>query len=148
MILVVNKYDLVVKDDSTMSEWTKKIRQEFQFLTYIPVVFLSAKTRSRLNTLFPELQKVFENYQRRVPTSTLNEVISEAMLLNPSKEHNHKVLKVYYATQVKTKCPTFVLFVNQTDAIHFSYYRYLENRLRERFDFEGTPIKMILRNRE
>ena len=148
MILVVNKYDLVVKDDSTMSEWIKKIRQEFQFLTYIPVVFLSAKTKSRLNTLFPELEKVFGNYQRRVPTSTLNEVISEAMLLNPPKEHNHKVLKVDYATQVKTKCPTFVLFVNQTDAIHFSYYRYLENRLRERFDFEGTPIKMIMRNRE
>ncbi len=148
MIVVVNKYDLIEKDTNTMKEWEERIRQEFKFLSYAPIVFLSAKTKARLKTLFPVLDKVYENYDRRVSTSVLNEVISEATLLNPPKEHNRKVVKIYYATQVKTKCPTFVLFVNQPDAMHFSYHRYLENRIRERFDFEGTPVRIILRNRE
>ncbi|MBU1144235.1 MAG: ribosome biogenesis GTPase Der [Firmicutes bacterium] len=148
MVIVVNKWDTLEKDDKTMQEWTKKVRQEFQFITYMPVVFLSAKTKARIHTLFPIVEKAFENYQRRVSTSVLNEVISEAMLLNPPKEHNQAKVKVYYATQVKSKCPTFILFVNDSDCMHFSYYRYLENRLRERFDFEGTPIKMILRKRQ
>jgi len=148
MVLVVNKYDLVDKNDQTMVEWTKTIRSEFRFISYIPVVFLSAKTGSRLNSLFPAIEKAYGNYERRVSTSALNEIISEAMLLNPPKEHNRKLLRVYYATQVKTKCPTFVFFVNHTDSVHFSYQRYLENRIRERFDFEGTPINIIFRNRE
>lgn len=148
IVLVVNKYDLVAKDNNTIVEWEKRIRQEFKFLSYAPIVFLSAKTKSRVKTLFPAIEKAFENYSRRVSTSVLNEVINEAVLLNPPKEHNHKQIKIYYATQVKERCPTFVLFVNYTDAMHFSYHRYLENRIRERFDFEGTPIKIILRNRE
>lgn len=148
MILVVNKWDAIEKDDKTMTEWTKDIRQEFQFLSYIPIVFLSALTKARLNTLFPVIMTCYQNYQRRVQTSQFNEIISEAMELNPPKEHNQNKVKVYYSTQVATKCPTFVLFVNDTNAMHFSYYRYLENRIRERFDFEGTPIKMILRKRD
>ena len=148
MIIVVNKYDTVVKTEKTMQEWTEKLRNEFQFLSYIPIAFLSAKTKARLHTLFPLIEQVFMNYQKRIPTAALNEVISEAMLLNPPSEHNQSRIKVYYATQVKTACPTFVLFVNDTEALHFSYYRYLENRIRERFDFTGTPIKMILRKRE
>lgn len=148
MILVVNKWDAIEKDDKTMVEWTKDIRQEFQFLSYIPIVFLSALTKARLNTLFPVIMTCYQNYQRRVQTSQFNEVLSEAMEINPPKEHNQNKVKVYYATQVATKCPTFVLFVNDTNAMHFSYYRYLENRVRERFDFEGTPIKMILRKRD
>jgi GTP-binding protein len=131
-----------------MHEWEETIRNEFRFLSYIPIVFLSAKTKSRIHTLFPIIKKTFENYSRRVSTSTLNEVISEAMIVTPPKEHNQKIIKVYYATQVKVKCPTFVLFVNDTNALHFSYYRFIENRIRENFDLFGTPISIILRNRD
>jgi GTPase len=148
LILVVNKWDKIEKDDHTMPEWEKTIRNEFRFLSYIPIVYLSAKTKARIHTLFPVVKNVYENYSRRVSTSLLNEVIQEAMIINPPKEHNQKRIKVFYATQVKTKAPTFVLFVNDTEALHFSYYRYLENRLRENFDFFGTPISLILRNRE
>lgn len=148
MVIVVNKWDALDKDQHTMDTWTKTIRSEFQFLTYIPIVFLSAKTKSRMKTLFPVIDQVYENYNRRVSTSLLNEVISDAMILNPPKAHKQKIIKVYYATQVKSKCPTFVLFVNDTECLHFSYYRYLENRLRERFDFTGTPLNLVLRNRE
>jgi GTP-binding protein len=148
LIIVVNKWDAIEKTDKTMHDWETKIRNEFRFLSYIPIVFLSAKTKSRIHTLFPLLKKVYENYAKRVSTSLLNEVIQEAMIVTPPKEHNQKRLKVYYATQVKAKCPTFVLFVNDTDALHFSYYRFLENRLRENFDLFGTPISIILRNRE
>ncbi|MDP2425774.1 MAG: ribosome biogenesis GTPase Der [bacterium] len=148
MIIVVNKWDGIQKDDHTMNEWTENLRIEFQFLTYIPIVFLSALTKARLKTLFPSIKQSYDNYVKRISTSALNEVISEAMEINPPKEHNQNKVKVYYATQVASKCPTFVLFVNDTNCMHFSYYRYLENRLRERFDFFGTPIKMILRKRD
>ncbi|MDZ4197116.1 MAG: ribosome biogenesis GTPase Der, partial [Candidatus Izemoplasmatales bacterium] len=147
MIIVVNKWDGIQKDDHTMNEWTENLRIEFQFLTYIPIVFLSALTKARLKTLFPSIKQSYDNYVKRISTSALNEVISEAMEINPPKEHNQNKVKVYYATQVASKCPTFVLFVNDTNCMHFSYYRYLENRLRERFDFFGTPIKMILTKR-
>ena len=148
VIIVVNKWDAIEKNDKTMHEWEETIRNEFKFLSYIPIVFLSAKTKSRIHTLFPIIKTVFENYSRRVSTSILNEVISEAMIVTPPKEHNQKIIKVYYATQVKVKCPTFVLFVNDTNALHFSYYRFLENRIRENFDLFGTPISIILRNRD
>ncbi len=148
LIIVVNKWDAIEKTDKTMNEWEDKIRDEFRFLSYIPIVFLSAKTKSRIHTLFPLLKTCYENYSRRVSTSLLNEVISEAMMVTPPKEHNHMRLKVYYSTQVKAKCPTFVLFVNDTNALHFSYQRFLENRLRENFELFGTPISIILRNRE
>jgi GTP-binding protein len=148
LILVVNKWDTIEKDQYTMNEWEKDIRKEFRFLSYIPIVYVSAKTGARVKSIFPVIDKTYENYDRRVSTSILNEVISEAILLNPPKAHKQKIIKVYYVTQVKTKCPTFVLFVNDTNCIHFSYYRYLENRLRERFDFFGTPLNLVLRNRE
>ncbi|MFA7075920.1 MAG: ribosome biogenesis GTPase Der [Candidatus Izemoplasmatales bacterium] len=148
LIIVVNKWDAIEKTDKTMHEWEEKIRAEFRFLSYIPIVFLSAKTKSRIHTLFPLLKTCYENYTRRVSTSLLNEVIQESMIITPPKEHNHKRIKVYYATQVKTKCPTFVLFVNDTNALHFSYQRFIENRIRENFDLFGTPISIILRNRE
>ncbi|MFA5006409.1 MAG: ribosome biogenesis GTPase Der [Candidatus Izemoplasmatales bacterium] len=148
MILVVNKWDAVEKDDRTMEEWTKVMRTEFQFLSYIPIVFLSAKKKTRVHLLFPAIRRVAENFARRVSTSVMNEVVSDAMAMFPPHEHNQVKLRVYYATQVAVKCPTFVLFVNDTEALHFSYRRYLENRIREAFDFEGTPIKLILRRRE
>ncbi|MBI9009476.1 MAG: ribosome biogenesis GTPase Der [Tenericutes bacterium] len=148
LIIVVNKWDVIEKDQYTMNEWEKDIRKEFRFLSYIPIVFVSAKTNARVKTIFPVIDRAYENYDRRISTSMLNEVISEAMMLNPPKAHKQKIVKVYYATQVKTKCPTFVLFVNDSNCMHFSYYRYLENRLRERFDFIGTPLNLVLRNRE
>jgi GTP-binding protein len=147
MIVVVNKWDSIERDQYTMKEWEDKIRMEFKFLKYIPIVFLSALTKARIKTLFPVINQAYENYNKRVSTSMLNEVIQDAMILNPPKIHKQKVLKVFYATQVKVKCPTFVLFVNDVNVMHFSYYRYLENKLREKFDFFGTPISIILRNR-
>ena len=147
MIVVVNKWDAIERDQYTMKTWEDKIRAEFKFLKYIPIVFVSALTKSRIKTLFPVIKQAYANYSKRVSTSMLNEVIQDAMILNPPKMHKQKVLKVFYATQVKEKCPTFVLFVNDINVLHFSYYRYLENKLREKFDFFGTPINIILRNR-
>ncbi len=148
IILVVNKWDTVNKDTKTMGRWEKEIRSHFQFVTYAPIIFLSALTHQRVKTLFPNIKQVFENYSRRVQTSVMNDVILDAMYVNPPKKHNGQVLKVYYATQVASKPPTFVLFVNDDNVMHFSYRRYLHNRLRESFNFEGTPIKLILRKRD
>jgi len=148
IMLVVNKWDTIEKNTFTMSRWEKELRSHFQFITYAPIIFLSALTKQRVNTLFPHIKQVFENYTRRVQTSVMNDVILDAMYVNPPKKHNGQVLKVYYATQVSSKPPTFVLFVNDDTCMHFSYKRYLQNRLRESFNFEGTPIKLILRKRD
>ncbi len=148
IVLVVNKWDTVEKNTFTMSRWEKELRSHFQFITYAPIIFLSALTNQRVNTLFPHIKQVFENYSRRVQTSVMNDVILDAMYVNPPKKHNGQVLKVYYATQVSAKPPTFILFVNDDTCMHFSYKRYLQNRLRESFNFEGTPIKLILRKRD
>ena len=148
IILVVNKWDTVKKDTFTMNRWEKELRSHFQFVTYAPLIFLSALTHQRVNTLFPHIAQVFENYTRRVQTSVMNDVVLDAMYVNPPKKHNGQVLKVYYATQVASKPPTFILFVNDEHCMHFSYKRYLQNRLRESFNFEGTPIKLVLRKRD
>lgn len=148
IMIVVNKWDTVEKDTYTMNKWEKEIRSHFQFLPYAPIVFLSALKKQRVKTLFPEIRKIFGNYNRRVQTSVLNDVILDAFYVNPPKNHNGGKLKVYYATQVSQKPPTFVLFVNDENWMHFSYERYLKNRLRESFDFEGTPVRIILRKRD
>ncbi len=148
IMIVVNKWDTVEKDTNTMNRWEKEIRSHFQFITYAPIVFLSALTKKRVSTLFPEIQRIYNNFDRRVQTSVLNDVILDAFYVNPPKNHNGGKVKVFYATQVGTKPPTFVLFVNDENVMHFSYQRYLLNRLRESFDFEGTPIKLILRKRD
>lgn len=148
MILVVNKWDAVEKNDRTMAEYTETIRKEFQFLDFVPVVFLSAKTKQRVPTLFPLIETVFENFNRRIPTSVLNEVLSDAVSFFPPKEVLGVKLRIYYASQVAVKCPAIVLFVNDPESMHWSYGRYLENRIRERFAFEGSPIKLILRRRD
>ncbi|MCK5388584.1 MAG: ribosome biogenesis GTPase Der, partial [Candidatus Izimaplasma sp.] len=148
IILVINKWDTVNKDTKTMGRWEKELRSHFQFITYAPLIFLSALTHQRVNTLFPHIKQVFENYSRRVQTSVMNDVVLDAMYVSPPKKHNGQVLKVYYATQVASKPPTFILFVNDENCMHFSYKRYLQNRLRESFNFEGTPIKLILRKRD
>ena len=148
VVVVVNKWDTVEKDTKTMIRWEKEIRSHFQFITFAPIVFLSALTKQRVKTLFPEIKRIYKNYSRRVQTSVLNDVILDAFYVNPPKNHNGGRAKVFYATQVASKPPTFVLFVNDEHIMHFSYQRYLQNRLRESFDFEGTPIKIILRKRD
>jgi GTP-binding protein len=148
IMIVVNKWDTIDKDTNTMNKWEKEIRAHFQFITYAPIIFLSAKTKQRIKTLFPEINRIYHNFTRRVQTSVLNDVILDAFYINPPKIHNGEKVKVFYATQVNTKPPTFVLFVNDENCMHFSYQRYLQNRLRESFDLEGTPIRILLRKRD
>lgn len=148
MVIVVNKWDLVKKSETAMVEFTKKIRDEFKFLDFASIVFLSAKNKSRINTLLPEIVKAYDSYQRRVFTSVLNDIIEDAQIINPTPSFNGGRLKIYFANQVAIKPPTFVLFCNDPSYMHFSYQRYLENRLRSSFDFEGTPIKIICRERK
>ncbi len=148
MVIVVNKWDLVKKSETAMVEFTKKIRDEFKFLDFASIVFLSAKNKSRINTLLPEIVKAYDSYQRRVSTSVLNDIIEDAQIINPTPSFNGGRLKIYFANQVAIKPPTFVLFCNDPSYMHFSYQRYLENRLRSSFDFEGTPIKIICRERK
>jgi len=148
IIIVVNKWDAIEKNTNTMNRWEKELRSHFQFITYAPIVYLSALTHQRVKSLFPVIKEVYQNYSRRVQTSVLNDVILDAFYVNPPKTHNGGKVKVYYATQVTTKSPAFVLFVNDEQIMHFSYERYIKNRLRESFDFRGTPIKLILRKRD
>lgn len=148
MVIVVNKWDLVKKSETARVEFTKKIRDEFKFLDFASIVFLSAKNKSRINILLPEIVKAYDSYQRRVSTSVLNDIIEDAQIINPTPSFNGGRLKIYFANQVAIKPPTFVLFCNDPSYMHFSYQRYLENRLRSSFDFEGTPIKIICRERK
>ena len=145
IIIVVNKWDLVDKDTNTMSSYEKLIRNEYKFLDYAPIVFLSALTKRRINTLFESLLLVHEAYHTRIQTSILNNVIQEAQVMNQAPDFNGGRLKIYYATQVLTAPPTISLVVNDPEFMHFSYQRYLENRLRETFNFEGTPINISLK---
>ena len=145
IIIVVNKWDLVDKDTNTMSSYEKLIRNEYKFLDYAPIVFLSALTKRRINTLFESLLLVHEAYHTRIQTSILNNVIQEAQVMNQAPDFNGGRLKIYYATQVLTAPPTISLVVNDPEFMHFSYQRYLENRLRETFNFEGTPIRISLK---
>jgi GTP-binding protein len=147
-IIVVNKWDIVEKDDKTMKKITEKIRDHFQFLDYAPVIFLSALKNQRVHTLLDEIDKVYENYTRRVPTSVLNDLITDAVLMNQPPLFNGNRIKISYVTQVTTKPPTFVLFVNNPIHMHFSYQRYLDNKLRDVIELSGTPIKIILRKKE
>lgn len=148
IVIVVNKWDAVEKDEKTMQEFELKIRSQFQFLHYAPILFLSAKTRRRLSALLPIIQVVSENHALRVQSSILNEVITDAVAMSPAPTHKGKRLRIYYATQVAVKPPTFVVFVNDTELLHFSYERYLQNQIREAFGFQGTPIHLIARKRK
>lgn len=145
LILVVNKWDTV--KDTTINDYKKLIRAEFQFATYAPVVFLSALTKKRIHTLMPEILKVEENIKREIKTSVLNEVILDAYQLNIPPSYKGKRLKIYFSSQTGIKPPTFTLRVNNKGLVHFSYERYLENRLRDNFDLQGTPIVLQFKNR-
>ena len=147
VIIVYNKWDTVEKDEKTMNETIEKIRNEFVYLRYAPICFVSAKNHTRIQTILPQVEKVYENSRRRINTSVLNEVILDAQLITPAPTINGKRMKIYYASEVSVVPPTFVLFVNDPKLFHFSYERYLENRLREAFDFEGTPIHLIVRKK-
>lgn len=147
IIIVVNKWDLVVKNEKTMDDFTKNIRNEFKFLTYAPVVYLSALKKERIDTLFVAIEKAFDAYNRRIQTSVLNEILSDAQQMNEMPEFNGGRCKIYFAQQTGTKPPTIVLFVNNPKWMHFSYLRYIENRLRASFDFDATPINFVLRKR-
>jgi GTPase len=148
IVIVVNKWDAVEKDEKTMKEFEQKIRDHFLFLSYAPIVFLSAKTKKRIHTLMPLINTANENHSRRVDTSILNDVIMDAVAMNPTPTDNGRRLKIYYTTQVSVKPPTFVVFVNEPELLHFSYERFLENRIRDAFGFEGTPIKIFPRARK
>jgi len=145
LIIVVNKWD--VKNDLDINAYTKLIRAEFQFLSYVPIVFLSAKTKMRLSTLMPEIIKVSENIKREINTSLLNDVIRDAYALNLPPSYKGKRLKIYFVNQEGVKPPKFTFHVNNKGLVHFSYYRYLENKLRESFNLEGTPIILKFKNK-
>ena len=131
-----------------MKEYTEKIRKNFLFLSYAPIVFVSALKNQRIQTLFEQIKIVSQNYTRRLATNVLNDILLDASLMNQAPIFNGDRIKIYYGSQVEIAPPTFVLFVNDPNYMHFSYQRYLENRFREAFMLEGTPIKIILRKRE
>ena len=148
VIIVYNKWDLVEKDDKTMDKITKEIRDQFAYLDYAPIAFTSAKDGKRVNTLLPLIDEVYNNVNLRIKTNVLNEVIMDAQLANPAKTHNGKRLKIYYASQVETAPCVIALFVNDPELMHFSYQRYIENKVREAFGFEGVPITIVARKKE
>ena len=145
IVLVVNKWDTI--KDETIAEYTKLMRNEFQFLSYVPIVFLSAKTKKRIHTLMPEIKKVYENSKKEIKTSILNDVIRDAVMLNQPPSYKGKRLKIYFVNQSGTMPPRFIFNVNSKGLVHFSYERYLENKIRESFDLEGTPIVIEFKNR-
>ena len=148
VIIAVNKWDLVEKDNSTMNKFVKDIDAELKYMPYAPKIFISALTGQRVSKLFNMIKAVNENNARRVATGVLNDVLIEAMAMNQPPADKGRPLRIYYMTQVSVRPPTFVLFVNDTELLHFSYKRYIENQLREAFGFDGTPIHFIARNRK
>lgn len=147
-ILVVNKWDLIEKDGQTMNRFDEDIRSELKFLSYCPILYVSALTRKRVFKILELVDFVAGQHNRRIKTAELNQVINEAMLLNPLPGGGGKKIKIYYATQVQTAPPTFVFFSNDPEKVHFSYLRYLDNVLRKNFGFEGTPIRLLVRKRD
>lgn len=147
VIIVYNKWDTVDKDETTMNKIIKEIRAQFVYLDYAPIAFTSALTGSRVSQLIPLIDEVHDACTMRVPTNVLNDVVLDAQMMNPAKPHNGKQMRIYYASQVSVEPPTFVLFVNDPELFHFSYKRYIENKIREAFDFTGTPIHIIARKR-
>ncbi|WP_207694990.1 GTPase Der [Enterococcus sp. DIV0212c] len=148
IIIVVNKWDTIEKETNTMRDFEEEIRDEFQYLDYAPIIFVSALTKQRLNKLPELIELVSVNQNMRIPSALLNDVVMDAIAINPTPTDKGKRLKVFYATQVAIKPPTFVIFVNEEELMHFSYARFLENQIRKAFTFEGTPIKIIPRRRK
>ena len=147
IVLVVNKWDTVEDKDMEMKKWIKDIRNNFQFVPYAPIVFLSAKTKSRIHTLMPEVIKSYESATREIKTSALNDVIREAVMLHMPPSYKGKRLKIYFVNQSGSQPPKFTFNVNNKGLVHFSYERYLENKIRESFDLVGTPIILQFKNK-
>ena len=148
VIIIVNKWDTLEKDNHTMKDFEEKIRNQFLYLDYAPILFVSAKTHQRLNQIPALIEEVAMNQNLRISSSVLNEIIMDAVAINPTPTDKGKRLKIFYATQVAVKPPTFVVFVNEEELMHFSYLRFLENQIRKAFTFEGTPIRIIARRRK
>ena len=147
IIIVVNKWDVIEDKDEQMKKFTKDIRNNFQFMSYAPIVYLSAKTRKRLHTLMPQVIKVYNNSTKLIATNLINDCIKDAYNLNLPPSYKGKRLKIYFCNQASIKPPTFNIQVNSKGLVHFSYQRYLENKIRESFDFEGTPIVIQFKNK-
>lgn len=147
-IIIINKWDLIPKDDKTLSKYEKKVREELSFIDYAPTQFISAKTGQRVNKIMDLVEFVAEQNSRRILTSTLNSVLQEWIHFNPPPSDKGKRLKIFYATQQSVQPPTFIFFVNEPELMHFSYKRYLENQLRKNFGFEGSPIRLLIRKRD
>ncbi|RME80750.1 MAG: ribosome biogenesis GTPase Der [Caldilineae bacterium] len=147
LVILVNKWDAVEKDTHTMAEYTRALRQELKFLDYVPVLFVSALTRQRVNQIIPTVLRIRDERYVRIPTSELNRLLQEAIAAHPPKTFKGRRARFYYVTQAEADPPTFVFFVNDPKAVHFTYMRYLENRIRERYSFEGTPIRLQLRGK-
>lgn len=148
LIIVVNKWDLIEKDDKTMKTYTEKIKSQLLFMSYAPIIFVSALTGQRVGRIIDIVKAVAETRLMRLPTSLVNEIVRDAVLKNPPPTDKGKRLKIFYATQVDVAPPTFALFVNDAELMHFSYLRYLENCIRKHFAFEGTTIRLELRNKK
>ena len=146
-VLLVNKRDLIEKDPHTMNEFQKKLLSDLAFMSYVPMLFLSAKTGQRVNKVLEYVNHAYEQACTRISTGTLNDIVSEAVLMTEPPSDKGRRLKIYYATQVSVQPPTFVLFVNDPAILHFSYKRYLENYLRKSFGLEATPIRLLVRSR-
>lgn len=146
-ILVVNKWDVVEKDDKTMQRFETTIRDHFLYMQYAPIVFLSALTKQRIHKLLPVVKQAAEQHSLRIPTHLLNDVVSDAVAINPPPTDKGKRLRINYVTQVAVKPPTIIVFVNEPEMMHFSYERYLENKIRAAFDFTGTPIRIFTRRK-
>lgn len=146
-IVVVNKWDLIEKDNHSVKEYTKKIREELPFMQYCPILFVSALTSQRMGKIKETVDFIFDEASKRVATGVLNDVIGEAVMMNQPPSDKGKRLKIYYATQVGVRPPTFAIFVNEKELFHFSYQRYIENKLRENFGYEGTPLKIYVREK-
>ena len=148
VIIAVNKWDAIEKNDKTIYQFTAKIRDVLAYMPYAEIMFISAQTGQRLSKLFDMIDTVLENQSMRVGTGVLNEIMTEAVALQQPPSDKGKRLKLYYITQVAVKPPTFVIFVNDKELMHFSYTRYIENKIRESFGFKGTPLRFIIRERK
>lgn len=146
-VVVMNKWDVVEKDTYTIEKYNRKLKEELKFMDYFIPTYVSAKTGKRVDNIIKLAERAYENASRRISTGLLNDVLREAILTNEPPSKNGKRLKIYYVTEVSANPPTFVIFVNDDTLMHFSYRRYLENALRRSFDFEGTPIRLIIRNK-
>lgn len=148
LLLFVNKWDAVAKETNTMVEFEKEIKNGLPFASYVPMLFGSALTKQRIHRLGDMIYNVAEQQSLRIPTAVLNDLLEDAKMVNPPPAHSGRVAKIYYMTQVGIRPPTFVMFVNDANLIHFSYVRFIENRLRESFSFEGTPIRIVVRSKK